>query len=135
MGAVRAISNAAGGEPGSPAGTFAPAAARLARDGRVVGEAYVPQQRSISDWPDDLYRVVYIDRFGNAITGLRAGAVAASALLQVNGHELRRAVTFSSVDTGQAFWYENSNGLVEIAVNRDRADSMLGLQVGTPVEL
>jgi S-adenosylmethionine hydrolase len=33
------------------------------------------------------------------------------------------------------FWYENSNGLVEIAVNQGRADRKLGLTIGTPVEI
>ena len=88
-----------------------------------------------NDWPDDLPRVLYIDRFGNAITGLRTGAVAAEAVLHVNGHDLRQALTFSAVDAGQAFWYVNSNGLVELAVNRGRADATLGLEVGTLFEI
>jgi hypothetical protein len=36
---------------------------------------------------------------------------------------------------GTAFWYENSNGLAEIAVNQGRADRELGLAIGTPVEI
>ena len=32
-------------------------------------------------------------------------------------------------------WYENSNGLVEIAVNRGRADRELGLAVGSDVPI
>jgi S-adenosylmethionine hydrolase len=45
------------------------------------------------------------------------------------------AETFSAVAEGEAFWYVNSNGLVEIAVNRGRADRVLGLAVGTPVSI
>jgi S-adenosyl-L-methionine hydrolase (adenosine-forming) len=41
--------------------------------------------------------------------------------------------TFSDVSPGSAFWYENANGLAEIAVNADRADTTLGLRVGMPV--
>jgi hypothetical protein len=33
-----------------------------------------------------------------------------------------------------SFWYENSNGLVEIAVNQGRADRELGLTIGIPIE-
>jgi S-adenosylmethionine hydrolase len=33
------------------------------------------------------------------------------------------------------FWYENSTGLVEIAVNQGRADREFGLSIGTPVEI
>jgi len=36
---------------------------------------------------------------------------------------------------GEAFWYENSNGLVEIAVNSGRADAVLGLGLGASVVL
>ena len=114
---------------------FAPAAAWLARQNRVNDSWEAADLVSRDDWPDDLPRVLYIDRFGNAITGLRAGHLAVSAVLQVNGHELRRAVTFSSVGTGQAFWYENANGLVELAVNRGRADAKLGIEVGIRFEI
>jgi S-adenosyl-L-methionine hydrolase (adenosine-forming) len=46
----------------------------------------------------------------------------------------QRAGTFSDRPIGTAFWYENSNGLVEIAVNQGRADRDLGL-AGSPVEM
>ena len=115
--------------------SLADVAAWLARQGRVNDDWEAADLAPRDDWPDDLPRVLYVDRFGNAITGLRAGAVATDTVLRVNGHELRHAVTFSSVKAGQAFWYENSNGLVELAVNRGRADAMLGLEVGTPFEI
>ena len=47
----------------------------------------------------------------------------------------QRAGTFSGRPIGTAFWYENSNGLVEIAVNQGRADRDLGLAIGSPVEM
>jgi len=47
---------------------------------------------------------------------------------------LERAKTFSDRAPGAAFWYENSNGLAEIAVNQGRADRDLGLAIGTPIE-
>jgi hypothetical protein len=79
--------------------------------------------------------VLYVDRFGNAITGVRATVVQDTAALAVNGRSLPQARTFSATGEGSAFWYANSNGLVEIAVNRGRADETLGLRVGTPVSL
>jgi S-adenosylmethionine hydrolase len=36
---------------------------------------------------------------------------------------LERAETFSDRPPGAAFWYENSNGLAEIAVNQGRANA------------
>ena len=86
-----------------------------------------------SDWPDDLPRIIYFDRFGNAMTGLRAAALTRGQTLEVNGRPLARARTFSDAPPGQPFWYENSSGLAAIAVNRGRADEALGLHLGDPV--
>jgi len=48
---------------------------------------------------------------------------------------LTAARTFSAVPRGEAFWYVNSNGLAEIAVNTSRADQALGLRIGSAVEI
>jgi S-adenosylmethionine hydrolase len=109
---------------------FAPVVALLARGGSVPGEAVDATCLEQPGWPDDLWRVVYIDRYGNAITGLRANKLDAEAQLAVNGHTLHCARTFSAVSPGTAFWYANSNGLVEFAVNRGRADEVLDIRVG-----
>jgi len=112
---------------------FAPVAARLARGepAAAFGPAVAPL--AFPDWPDDLAEIVYIDHYGNAVTGLRGGALAASARLAAGGHTVPPAATFGAVGEGEAFWYVNSNGLVEIAVNRGRADRVLGLAIGSPV--
>ncbi len=112
---------------------FAPVAAHLAGGGLPEGALRQAPVRRFADWPDDLLEIVYIDGYGNAMTGLRAAALPAEATLDAGGHLLARARTFSDVPAGAAFWYENSNGLAEIAVNAGRAASALGLGVGTPV--
>jgi S-adenosylmethionine hydrolase len=43
---------------------------------------------------------------------------------------LAYARTYSEVRVGQGFWYENANGLVEIAVNQARACDQLRIAVG-----
>ena len=112
---------------------FAPIAGQLAR-GIFPSE---PQRSDeigrCADWPDDLAEIVYIDRYGNAMTGLRAAVLADTTYLRVSGRVLPRARTFSDVPAGTAFWYENSNGLAEIAVNAGRADAALDLALGSPV--
>ena len=40
------------------------------------------------------------------------------------------ARVYSEAAEGAAFWYENSQGLVEIAVNRGSAAKLLGLKIG-----
>jgi S-adenosylmethionine hydrolase len=88
-----------------------------------------------TDWPDDLCEIVYVDHYGNAMTGLRAVMLQRDARLVAAGQVLPRAGTFSDRPPGMAFWYENSNGLAEIAVNQGRADRELGLAIGSPVEI
>ncbi|MFQ5956044.1 MAG: S-adenosyl-l-methionine hydroxide adenosyltransferase family protein, partial [Kiloniellales bacterium] len=114
---------------------FAPVAAMLALGKPPPGEPLAGVPGVGGDWPDDLAQVIYLDRFGNAMTGLRAATLAPEARLSANGRSLERVRTFSDVPPGTAFWYENANGLAEIAVNSGRADSLLGLAVGTPVEV
>jgi S-adenosylmethionine hydrolase len=114
---------------------FAPLAGQLAR-GVLPSEP--PRSNGVSrfrDWPDDLSEIVYIDRYGNAMTGLRAALLDERTHLRVSGGDLARARTFSDVPPGTAFWYENSNGLAEIAVNAGRADAELGLALGSPVAI
>lgn len=114
---------------------FAPVAARLARGLAPVGEAVDAASLEQASWLDDLPRIVYIDRYGNAMTGLRASSVPGDAVLTINGHTLHAARTFADVGVGEAFWYENANGLVEFAVNRGRADAVLSLAVGDVISL
>jgi S-adenosylmethionine hydrolase len=111
---------------------FAPVAARLATGRSVPGRPGTLENHD--DWPDDLPAIVYIDRYGNAMTSLRAGGLPDGALLEVSGARLERARTFSDRAPGEAFWYENANGLLEIAVNggsaADRFTLKPGLEIG-----
>lgn len=110
---------------------FAPIAAKLACGEPVESRDLAADQRPGVAWPDDLAEIVYLDRYGNAMTGLRASQVPEDSVLVVAGKELPAARTFSEVPAGSAFWYENANGLVEIAVNGGHAGERLGLAVGT----
>ncbi len=114
---------------------FAPAAAALATGSPV---ALTPRTRECDlppGWPEELDQIVHVDRYGNCISGRRAASLSADAVVYANGRQLRRARTFSDVPRGQAFWYENANGLVEIAVNQGRADDLLGLDAGSVIEV
>ena len=69
------------------------------------------------------------------MTGLRAAMLPPDARLAASGRVLQRERTFSDRPPGAAFWYENSNGLAEIAVNQGRADRDLALAIGSRVEI
>jgi S-adenosyl-L-methionine hydrolase (adenosine-forming) len=114
---------------------FAPVAARLARGDAVPGQAVEPVTRLLTGWSTDLFEIVYMDHFGNLMTGIRASNVQRSDILEVGNCHLQYATTFSDVERGDAFWYINANGLVEIAVNQGRANEVLGLKVGDSVRL
>ena len=112
---------------------FAPVAAQLARGGPVPGEPVSSGVLLVPEWPDELWRVAYVDRYGNAISGVRAATINAGMVFMLNGHTVHGARTFSDVSGGEAFWYENSSGLLEFAVNRGRADEILGLMTGAEI--
>lgn len=114
---------------------FAPAAALLARASMPDGQDRPLAEMRRPDWPDDLAEVIYIDGFGNAMTGIRAGLIADDRGLDVGGVQLVRARTFSEVPAGTAFCFENANGLLEIAVNQGRASERFGLKIGMPVKI
>jgi S-adenosylmethionine hydrolase len=113
---------------------FAPVAGKLASglDPAAIGLVPKPPTRR-PDWPDELAAIVYLDRYGNAMTGLRAKTLGQGARLAIGGCEYARARIFGDVPEGHGFWYENANGLAEIAVNRGRADALPGVQIGAAV--
>ena len=113
---------------------FAPVAAML-----VTGVVTPPQVGlatpfKFQNWPDDLARIIYVDRYGNLVTGIRAASLGPEAVIQVANHALQQARTFSEVPVGQGFWYENSSGLVELAVNQGNAAAQFGVAVGDSVQ-
>lgn len=112
---------------------FAPVAAMLARGEAPPGRPRLDNADRRADWPDELREIVYVDHYGNAMTGLRAALLPPDARLVATGRTLERARTFSDRPPGTAFWYENANGLAELAVNQGRADRELSLSVGSPV--
>jgi hypothetical protein len=112
---------------------FAPVAARLAVGTARPEQLGEPMPFASQHWPDDLARIVYIDRYGNALTGIRAAVLEPGAVIRVGLHELRGARTFCHVPMGQGFWYENSSGLVELAVNQGSAAEQLHVRAGDAV--
>jgi S-adenosylmethionine hydrolase len=86
-------------------------------------------------WPLDYAKVIFIDHYGNCMTGLRAASLDKTSQITVNGHILKYARTFTEVDVGAGFWYENANELVELSVNQGHANKEFGLVVGDSIVL
>ena len=112
---------------------FAPVAAMLATGKEVKGSPLLPQEMIDYDSLPEESRIIYIDNYGNAITGINAQDTSLNHVFYVNGTTLNYARTFSEVPSGQAFWYSNSLGMVEFAVNCGSAASLLNLHLGMKV--
>jgi S-adenosylmethionine hydrolase len=107
---------------------FAPVAAALATR---VPRAWLVRKAApgVLLQGDELARIIYVDHYGNAVTGLRR--FKKSWRLRAGGRTLEYARTFEAARG--PFWYENSMGLVEIAVPRGSAARRLRLRIGSPV--
>jgi hypothetical protein len=113
---------------------FAPVAAALAaQNGLPKGWFEHAGTLEVEFGGDDLPEIIYIDHYGNAYTGIRAGGIPREALLVAGERQLSFARVFSEAAEASAFWYENSQGLVEIAVNRGHAAQLLNLKIGDGV--
>ncbi|MCX8048809.1 MAG: SAM-dependent chlorinase/fluorinase [Methylohalobius sp.] len=112
---------------------FAPVAAWLATGRREeVLEPWTGPD--LAAWPRDLPEIVYLDVYGNAVTGLRFCPERIGCKLRCGDRTFAYARTFGEAAPGEAFWYGNSMGLVEIAVNGGSAAGRLGLTIGQKVD-
>ena len=118
---------------------FAPVVALLARGDAIatLGKpAASPIVRRTADpvrRPDGMIEgeVVAIDRFGNAITNLRAEQ--GMVLLGTRAIAIRR--TYADVEIGEALALVGSGGAIEIAIRDDNAARALELSRGDKVTL
>lgn len=114
---------------------FAVLAALIARGEFPADKLEARERLNVEFDPGDLERVVYIDHFGNAWTGVRSANVQTSARVIAGDGEFKHADTFGCVGKGEGFWFANSVGLIELAVNRGSAADKLGLKVGDRVRV
>lgn len=113
---------------------FAPIAAWIA-EGALPDDAIEPTPAlHVQLSAADLAQVIYVDHYGNALTGLRAHNVSIRATISIGGRTLRYARVFAEAAAGDAFWYANSLGLVEIAAFGASAAERLGIGVGDAVD-
>lgn len=112
---------------------FAPVAGMLARGDRQSARLGKKTKLAESFGAEDLAEVIYVDHYGNVMTGLRAGKVARDRVFVVNGRRIAYARVFSEAEKGDVFWYENSLGLVEFSANCASAHQLLGLSPGNRV--
>ena len=110
---------------------FAPIAADIARGEFPGDKLSLTDKLKVEFDAGDLTRVIYIDHYGNAWTGVRG--VLKDARVSAAGQQFRHGDSFGFVGKGEGFWFINSVGLLELAVNRGSAATVFGLKVGDPV--
>lgn len=124
---------------------FAPVAAHLS-GGLSIQKLGPPLKDFVRlRWPEPRFNrtsvsgeVVYIDRFGNAITNIDRNAVSrlamsACAILVRHKHRCPLAAFYQAVPAGRSVAVLGSSGLLEIAVNGGSAAQRLKLKTGDPV--
>ena len=114
---------------------FAPVAAQLACGIMPDSSAAALTAPYGASWPDDLAEILYVDHYGNCVTGLRALTMQIEDKLRIRTETVSHARVYSETPAGSLFWYENANGLVEIAVNGGRAQTRLGVKSGDGFEI
>lgn len=112
---------------------FAPIAAQLASRSEPNLEPISMAKLIGCDWPDSLAEIIYVDHYGNAVTGVTSDQINKSKKLKVNEHHLIYADTFYRVSKGECFWYCNSNNLVEIAAREVSAAEIFQLSIGDKI--
>lgn len=112
---------------------FALIAADIAR-GEFPADKLVPTDTLHVEFDaGDLPRVIYIDHYGNAWTGVRGAPK--DARVSAAGELFKHSESFGFIGKGEGFWFVNSVGLLELAVNRGSAAEAFGLAVGDPVQV
>lgn len=115
---------------------FAPIAARISRADFSGLRSIAPPDDAVNHAVSaDAWQIIYQDHYGNLYTGIRASQVDKNARLALNGQLLAWAKTYSEVPQNTGFFYENSIGLVEIALNQGNAAQAFAAQIGNEVKL
>ncbi len=112
---------------------FAPVAAMLAMGDFPEAQPY--RFKEVPGMADDLPQVIYVDHFGNLLTGLRVANLGQVEAISFKGQTVPLVWTFSDVPQGMPLCYENPTGLLEISVNCGRADDYFSAAIGDPIEL
>ena len=108
---------------------FAPTAVQLASNEEIKLKKLTTKRLVGAEWPKDLAEIIYIDHFGNAITGISAKKCNSKQIFKIKENKIKHANTFSEVNIGECFWYANSSQLVEISARDTSVAEKLKLKI------
>jgi hypothetical protein len=119
---------------------FAPVGAYLSRG--VAFEKFGPKMKTVVRLSIEAARasgrlitgsVIYIERFGNAITNISSSLTSQAGRIRVKGHTIPLCGSYGDVAPGKPVAVIGSCGFVEISVNRGNAAQKLRLKIGDRV--
>lgn len=122
---------------------FAPVAAHLARGLSLteVGPATVEMERLSLPGPVESFaglcgEIVYIDRFGNALSSFPAELAQSPGTVQLpDGNRAKLVSCYADVDEGDLLAVAGSTGFIEVAIRNGSAAVVHQLEVGDPLVL
>ena len=126
---------------------FAPVAAHLARGVSIAKLGPAATNFVRLEWPEAKVHgksvegeVIYIDKFGNAITNIHVATVTSLRRVHSELFKGRKRICaigahYQSVPARRAVAVAGSSGYLEIAVNGGNASASLGLRVGNLIEV
>lgn len=114
---------------------FAPIAANIAQSDFSGIDSMPLSNIARFDWANDLYEIIYIDGYGNLMTGIVASAISAETILEYNGTEIHSVKTYFDMPVGKLCWYINSNQLVEIALCEGSAAKTYSFKIGDIINI
>jgi len=114
---------------------FAVIAAEIARGDFPTDKLTEISKLNVVYEAEDMARVIYLDHFGNAWTGMRGAEIPKQARLTAKATSFEHSESFGFVRRGEGFWFVNSVGLVELAINRGNAAQQFGLALGDLVQI
>ena len=114
---------------------FAPLVVKMALRERFKSVSFSANNLVGADWPEYLEEIIFFDHYGNSVTGIAEGMIEHTDTISVRDRKIPFAESFFQVKPLQVFWFINSMGLVEIAVNQGSAAEQLGLSVGDEVKI
>ncbi|SCA54898.1 conserved hypothetical protein [Candidatus Terasakiella magnetica] len=112
---------------------FAPVVAMISQNIEFKKQAIDRNNLTIFENIHKNCKVIYIDVYGNCWTGIKQSQCGMETCFIIGNEKVKYADVFCDTEEGGAFWYYNSSGFVEIAINQGSASKELKLDVGSQI--
>ncbi|MGI9227639.1 MAG: SAM hydrolase/SAM-dependent halogenase family protein [Gammaproteobacteria bacterium] len=114
---------------------FAPVAAKIVSNLENKLEPLEINKFVGTDWPDNLFEIIYIDHYGNAVTGIKLNRTFdANKVFIINDYKISYKKAFFCANENECFWFCNSSNLLEIATKQSSAKNILKLSIGAKIK-